>query len=129
MTDAIRYFALALAATTYGWAIANLVVAWMVLRPHPFTWENIKGKGGGFIWFHILLMVVGFQSAMTSLVFEMVSRFGGPMTYRPILIIYLSILIDLGYLVIFRVELGRLRLIHGGLGDIRVSSVRSSDVG
>lgn len=108
--DLLRFAAISAASPTYGLAVANLVVSFQVLRPRPFTWRNFAGSGGGFIWLHIVCVVIPFQGFVTWGIIEVRQRLGEPPTWRPWALAVLCLLITVGYVIIFRVELARLRL-------------------
>lgn len=65
MADVLRVLAVIVASTTYGLAVANLVVSFLVLRDKPFTWRHFLGTGGGFLWGHIVFVTVPFQGFVT----------------------------------------------------------------
>lgn len=109
--DFPRIAAFVAASFTYALAVANLVVSYKVLRPRPLTWQNFTGTGGGFIWLHILCVVIPFQGFVTWGLVEVHQRIGDQdLTWRSWLLGGLSAMISVGYVVIFRVELARLRL-------------------
>ena len=108
--DFLRGIAFALASTTYALAIANLVISFKVLRPRPWTWHAFKGSGGGFIWLHILCVTLPMQAFVTWGTVEMVRFLNEPLTWRPWMLSLLCTIVNVGYVVIFRVELSRLSL-------------------
>lgn len=110
--DLMRFIALCAASPTYGFAIANLVISFQVLRPRPFTWKNFGGNGGGFIWLHIVCVVIPFQGFVTWGIVEVNQRFEDPATWRAPLLTFLCVFISIGYVIIFRVEMARLQLMR-----------------
>ncbi len=113
IADVFRIISIVFAAVTFGMAFANLVVSFRVLAPTPLSWSSFWGSGGGFIWLHVLAVAVAFQGAMIWGIVEVALRLDqSPMTFRPPLLLFLSVLISVGYIIIFRVELSRLRLLE-----------------
>lgn len=110
MADVLRVLAVIVASTTYGLAVANLVVSFLVLRDKPFTWRHFLGTGGGFLWGHIAFVTVPFQGFVTWGIIEVVEREADPVTFRPFALLVLSALMSVGYVIIYRVELSRLKL-------------------
>lgn len=110
IADFVRVLAVMSAMVTFGLAVANLVISFKVLSPTPFTWSTFKGSGGGFIWLHIVAVVIPFQGFEAWGVYEVLSRLAEPATFRTPLLLFLSSFISVGYVIIFRVELSRLRL-------------------
>ena len=114
-----RAIALFPAALTFALAIANLVVSFMVLRPKPLTWNTWWGSGAGFLWLHIVCVVVPFQGFVAWGMIEVIYRFGeNPPTFRAPLLIFLCTVISLGYVIIFRVELARLKIMRRPPADV-----------
>jgi len=108
--DLIRALVFLPAGLTYGFAIANLIVSYRVLlKPHEFTWRTFI-SGGGFVWLHIVAVVVPFQGFVTWGCIEVALRFEEGMTWRGSLLAALCTTINIGYIIIYRVELSRLRM-------------------
>lgn len=126
MNGLIRILAISIAGMTYGWAIANLIVSFKVLRPRPWTWQSFKGSGGGFIWLHIVCVVIPFQGFVTWGIWEVISRSHQPLTFRPVALFFLCAIINLGYVIIYRVELARLRIQQTGVTNL---TRRATDLG
>lgn len=109
--DLLRFLAFLPAGATYGFAAANLIVSYRVLvRPHALTWRTFVGSGGGFVWIHIVAVVIPFQGFVTWGSIEVASRFGSGLTWRGPLLAVLCTIMNVGYIIIFRVELSRLRM-------------------
>lgn len=108
--DFLRLLAVMSAGITFGLAVANLVVSFKVLSPTPFTWGTFWGTGGGFIWLHIVAVVIPFQGFEAWGIYEVLSRGDEPISFRTPLLFVLSAFISVGYVIIFRVELSRMRL-------------------
>lgn len=108
--DILRILALSTSGFTYALAMANLIISFQVLKPLPFTWKNFAGSGGGFIWLHIVCVVIPFQGFVTWGNIEVLDRLGTAGSWRPWCLLFFTVLISAGYLIIFRVEMARLRL-------------------
>ncbi|HXH59093.1 hypothetical protein [Iamia sp.] len=108
--DIVRVLAIMSASTTFGLAVANLIISYKVLAPTPRTWKTFWGSGGGFIWLHIVAVVIPFQGFEAWGMYEVLSRLADPATFRAPLLLALSGFISVGYVIIFRVEVARLRL-------------------
>lgn len=110
MSDVSRIVAYLMASITYALAIANLIISFKVLKPRPFTWKNFAGSGSGFIWLHILCVTLPFQGFVTWGIIEVHERFGMPLTWRAPALAVLCLIINVGYVIIYRIELARLGL-------------------
>lgn len=110
----VRILSITVAGVTYALALANLIVSFKVLRPRPWTWRTFTGSGGGFIWLHIVCVVIPFQGFVTWGIIEVEARIGSGFTWRIFLLPLLCLIINVGYIVIFRVELSRLRVARTG---------------
>lgn len=109
-TDILRGGSFALAGMTYALALANLVISFMVLRPRKWTWAAFKGNGGGFIWLHIVCVTIPMQGFVTWGISAVAEHLDEPLTWRPWVLAVLCSLVNVGYIVIYRVELSRLNL-------------------
>ncbi len=108
--DVVRIMALAAGAATFPLATAVLTLSFLVLRPRPLTWATFTGSGAGFLFLHIILVTIAFELAVVAQVIEVVARADQPVTFRPPLLLSSAGLMLAGYVIIFRVELARLRL-------------------
>lgn len=112
--DVIRELSLFPAALTYALSTAVLVISFKVLKPKVLTWQTWWGSGAGFLWTHIVAVTIPFQGFVTWGIIEVLLRFNEPPSFRPLALIVLTSIINLGYLIIFRIELARLRLKRAG---------------
>lgn len=110
MTTLVRTLAMLAAVATYVLAVANLMVSFAVLAAKPFSWRVFLGSGAGFLWSHIVFVTIPFQGFVTWGVIEVLHRSGEPLTWRAPLLLVLCLVMSVGYGIIFRVELARLRL-------------------
>lgn len=110
MNNFLRIMALLAAFSTYVLAIANLMVSFAVLAQKPFSLKAFLGSGAGFLWSHIVFVTIPFQGFVTWGTYEMLSRVENDLTFRAPLLLTLCIIMSVGYVIIFRVELARLRL-------------------
>jgi len=111
MNDVLRGVALLAATATYVLAFANLMVSFAVLARKPFTWRAFLGSGAGFLWSHIVFVTIPFQGFVTWGVIEVMHRSGGDnLTWRVPTLLGLCVIMSVGYGIILRVELARLRM-------------------
>ncbi len=111
MNDILRGVALLAATATYVLALANLMVSFAVLANKPFSWRVFLGSGAGFLWSHIVFVTVPFQGFVTWGVIELLQRSEeGDLTWRVPTLLILCVIMSVGYGIIFRVELARLRM-------------------
>lgn len=113
--DTLRALALVPAALTFPLAIAILVVSGKVLKPLPNTWREWWGTGAGFQWLHIWAVALPTQASIVWMMVEVIIRLGEPSTWRTGALWLISSVWVVGYLIIYRIELARLRFIRDGL--------------
>ncbi len=110
MNDIFRGLALLAAISTYVLALANLMVSFAVLSSKPFSWRVFRGTGAGFLWAHVVFVTIPFQGFVTWGVVEVLQRAGDDLSWRTPLLLVLCLIMSVGYWIIFRIEVARLRL-------------------
>lgn len=109
--DTVRILAVMSAVITYVLAGANLIVSFKVLQNKPFTARVFFGTGAGFLFAHVLFVTIPFQGFVTLSIVDVVGRLGNTyLTYRGPLLLLLTLLMNIGYTIIFRIELARYRM-------------------
>lgn len=110
MNVAVRAVALASAGTTYVLVAAILGVSYKVLHPRRPSKRLMFGGSGGFLWLHIVLLATAFQTFVTWGVVEVFIRVTDPITFRPYVLLFATALMNVGYMVILRIETARYRM-------------------
>lgn len=121
LQDFVRIVSICSSIVTYVLAIAILVVSFQVLNTKPFLIRTFFGSGAGFLFIHILLVTISFQGFVTWGAAEVLTRIGEEyLSWRSPVLLFLTLLMNAGYVIIFRIELARLRpqsvdfLLEGG---------------
>lgn len=100
-----------MAGGTFGLAVGILIVSYKVLKPRKPSIQNLIGSGAGFLWIHILCVTVALQGFIAVGMVDMEQRlraFQG-LSWRSPVFLVLTLLTLIAYIIIFRIELARLK--------------------
>lgn len=108
--DVLRLVSLASAGTSYVLAIFLLVISYAVLHPTRLSRRSLFGGGHGVLWLHLVSIVIGTQGFVTWGTIEVYLRLEGSPTLRPLALLVLTTIMNIGYVVILRIESARYRM-------------------